>query len=49
MTTFTDPFRIMYHEVPSSPWLNTRYNKKKRLMTRLEADQYKLQIIKSSF
>lgn len=48
MTTFTDPFRIMYQEVPSSPWLNTRY-KKKRLMTRIEAHQYKLQLIKSSF
>lgn len=49
MTTFTDPFRIMYQEVPSSPWLNTRYKKMKRLMTRIEAHQYKLQLIKSSF
>lgn len=49
MTTFTDPFRIMYQEVPSSPWLNTRYKKMKRLMTRVEAHQYKLQLIKSSF
>lgn len=49
MTTFTDPFRIMYQEVPSSPWLNTRHKKMKRLMTRIEAHQYKLQLIKSSF
>lgn len=49
MTTFTDPFRIMYQEVPSSPWLNTRYKKMKRLVTRIEAHQYKLQLIKSSF
>lgn len=49
MTTFTDPFRIMYQEVPSSPWLNTRYKKKKRLMTRIEARRYKLQLSKSSF
>lgn len=48
MTTFTDPFRIMYHEVPSSPWLNTRYKKKKD-MTIIETHQYKLQLIKSSF
>lgn len=48
MTTFTDPFRIMYQEVPSSPWLNTRHKKIKRLMTRIEAHQYKLQLIKSS-
>lgn len=49
MTTFTDPFRIMYQEVPSSPWLNTRYKKMKSLMTRMEAHQYKLQLIKPSF
>lgn len=49
MTTFTDPFRIMYQEVPSSPWLNTRCKKIKRLMTRIGAHQYKLQLIKSSF
>lgn len=23
VTTLTDPFQIMYHEVPLSPWLNT--------------------------
>lgn len=28
MTTFTDPFRIMYQEVPSSPWLNTTREKR---------------------
>lgn len=49
MTTFTDPFRIMYQEVPSSPWLNTRYKKMKRLMTRIEAHQYKLYLSNHHF
>lgn len=48
MTTFTDPLRIMYQDVPSSPWLNTKHKKMKRHMTRIEAHQYKLQLIKSS-
>lgn len=26
VTTLTDPFQIMYHEVPLSPWLNTDRN-----------------------
>lgn len=25
MTTLTEPFWMMYHEVPSSPWLNTAW------------------------
>jgi len=34
MTTFTDPFRIMYQEVPSSPWLNTT-RERKNFMVRI--------------
>lgn len=31
MTTLTEPFRIMYHDVPSSPWLNTDRQKKEKI------------------
>lgn len=31
MTTLTEPFKIMYHDVPSSPWLNTETEKKQKL------------------
>ena len=30
MDTSTDPFKIMYHESPSSPWLNTFEKVKKK-------------------
>lgn len=32
MTTLTEPFRIMYHDVPSSPWLNTKEEEQSNLL-----------------
>lgn len=44
MTTFTEPFWMMYHEVPSSPWLNTAWTNKRHRIARLPLAQTGFQV-----